>query len=436
MPPTASTTLPRSGFPRRRWLIACLLGFGVLVNYFDRVNLSVSYSGLVDTFHISSVTFGYLSAAYAWTYALCQIPVGIILDRFGIRRVNRVTIALWGLASLGSAVTPGIGGFYAARFLLGVGEAPTFPANAKAVGKWFPPNERSMATAVSDSCAKLASAIGVPIIGIILLRVGWRWSFAITGFVSFFFLLLFWLIYNDPEDDPHVTPEELQALRDSQPVAATSAAQESIGSLARNRKVLGLALGFSAYNYTFALLLTWLPHYLSEALHIDLLHSFLYTGVPWLVATVTDLLIGGLLVDTLLKRGYDGNRVRKTVIVIGMTCGLGIFGAGSAHTATSALIWISLSIGGLAATAPVGWSIASLIAPGNSVGRVGGIVNFVTQLSGMAAAVVTGYLVRDGRSFAAAFAVATAYLLLGILGYTVILGRIEPIGATTSPAAV
>src|SRR6202789_3797325 len=120
--------------PHRRWRIAWLLGLGVLVNYFDRVNLSVSQAALYSSFGISAVTFGYLSGAYNWTYAMCQLPVGVLLDRFGVRRVGRVSKLLWSIASFAAAVTPSVSGFFAARFMLGVGEAPTFPANAKAIG--------------------------------------------------------------------------------------------------------------------------------------------------------------------------------------------------------------------------------------------------------------------------------------------------------------
>ncbi|MBB5061856.1 MFS family permease [Granulicella mallensis] len=160
--------------PRHRWSIACLLGFGVLVNYFDRVNLSVSHAALYATFGISNITFGYLSGAYNWTYAMCQLPVGVLLDRFGVRRVGRISTLLWSIASFGAAVTPSIPGFFAARLLLGVGESPTFPANAKAIGLWFPSKERSFATSIFDASAKLASAIGVPLIGVLLLKFGWR----------------------------------------------------------------------------------------------------------------------------------------------------------------------------------------------------------------------------------------------------------------------
>src|ERR1035441_9588996 len=186
-------------YPRRRWRIAWLLGLGILVNYFDRVNLSVSHAALYTTFGISDITFGYLSGAYNWTYAICQLPVGVVLDRFGVRRVGRVSTFIWSVASFAAAITPNIAGFFGARFLLGVGEAPTFPASAKAVGKWFPEKERSFATAMFDSTAKLALAIGVPVIGVLLLHVGWRWSFGITGAISLIYFFAFSIVYRDPD---------------------------------------------------------------------------------------------------------------------------------------------------------------------------------------------------------------------------------------------
>src|SRR5882672_4971541 len=146
-----------SSLPRRRWGIALLLGFGVLVNYFDRVNLSVSRDALHATFGVSTVMFGYLLSAYNWTYAVLQLPSGLLLDRYGVRRVSIVSTAVWSVASFGAAVSAGIGGMFASRFLLGIGEAPTFPGNAKAIGYWFPEKERSLATAMFDSMAKFAS---------------------------------------------------------------------------------------------------------------------------------------------------------------------------------------------------------------------------------------------------------------------------------------
>jgi ACS family D-galactonate transporter-like MFS transporter len=416
--------------PRRRWGMACLLGFGVLVNYFDRVNLSVSQEALHHTFGISSVTFGYLLSAYSWTYAAFQLPSGLILDRLGVKLVSRLATLLWSVASFAAATATGLTSFLGARLLLGVGEAPTFPANAKAIGYWFPTKERSLATAIFDSAAKFASAIGVPALGLLLLRFGWRWTFAATGFLSLFYFVLFYVFYRDPSEDRSLSEAELDLIRHggAQPEdRARAATGAPLGYLLRRRKVWGLVLGFASYNYTFYLLLTWLPSYLSSAHHIDLLHSALYTSVPWLFATFTDLLMGGWLVDKLVQRGRDASFVRQAVLIGGTMLGLAVLGAAYARTATIALVWISLAIGGLSAAAPVAWSLPSLVAPRASVGTLGGILNFSGQLSAIAAPIITGYVVEASHSFFWAFGAAAAFLMVGIAGYGFLLGRIETI---------
>jgi len=192
-------------------------------------------------------------------------------------------------------------------------------------------------------------------------------------------------------------------------------------------KVYGLALGWGAYNYSFYLLLTWLPTYLSIAHHMDLLHSAFYTAAPWLFATVTDIVVGGWLVDFLIQRGSNANRVRQSVLIVGTGFGLAIFGAVHPHSPTTALLWISLALGGLAAAAPVAWTVPSLIAPRDSVGTLASIANLSGQLAAISAPIITGYIVSATHSFASAFVTAAAILSLGIVGYAFLLGRIEPI---------
>lgn len=418
------------GVPRRRWMIASLLGFGVLVNFFDRVNLSVSQDALHASFGITTVQFGYLLSAYSWTYCLLQLPSGVLLDRFGVRPIGRISTFLWSMASFGAAAASGLKGFVAARFLLGVGEAPTFPGNSQAVGYWFPARERSLATACFDCAAKLGPAIGQPFIGLLLLRFGWRWSFAATGFMSFLYFVLFYWIYRNPSEDKSLTQAERNyiVLGGAQPEGAAKGGRgAALLDLLGQRKVIGLVLGSAAYNYTFYLLLTWVPSYLSKALHVDLLHSVFYASVPWIVGTITGFTVGGLLVNFLIERGWNSSRVRQAVLVGGTSFGLGIFGVVGAHTPGIAILWMSVSLGGLAAASPVCWSIPSLIAPEGSVGRLGGILNFGNQLAAIAAPIATGYIADATHSFAWAFAAAAAFLLLGIAGYVFLLGRIEPI---------
>ncbi len=390
------------------------------------------------------VEFGILSSAYSLTYAAMQIPSGVLLDRLGVRRVGIVSTLLWSVASFGAAISSGITGFFGARLLLGIGEAPTFPANAKAIGYWFTNGERSLATAITDAAAKFSTAIGVPFLGLLLLRFGWRWSFAVTGFISFLYFVVFYFTYFNPREDKGLSREEFEFMQRGgvQPEGAATAAASaspmkgaargaSLRYLLRQPKVYGLGLGWGAYNYSFYLLLTWLPTYLTFSHHADMMHSVMYTSVPWLFATATDLAVGGWLVDALIQRGFDASRVRQTVLIVGTALGLGILGAAHAQSPAAALFWISVSLGGLAAAAPVAWTVPSLIAPRESVGRLGGIVNFCGQVAAITAPILTGFLASRTKSFSSAFIAATGILLLGIGGYVFLLRKIEPIPEPT-----
>jgi MFS family permease len=427
----APTASPHA--PHRRWRIAVLLGIGVLVNFFDRVNVSVAFTSLHAEWGITAVTFGYLASAYNWSYAALQIPVGVMLDRWGVRRIGRVAAFLWSMASIASGLATGVYSFFAARLLLGVGEAPTFPANAKAVGYWFPEGERSFATSLNDAAAKFASAIGVPILGLLVFRLGWRWSFIFTGFVSFAYFLLFRSVYRNPSEDPKLSPAEKQLLIEgkAQPEAVPGHPTRHVHGapllyLLRQPQVIGATIGFAAYNYVFYLVLTWLPTYLSMSLHVDVLHSALETSIPWLVATFTDLAIGGWMVDALVRRGARPWLVRQAVLVGGLAFGMGIYGARFAHTPAVALAWISLCMAGLGAMAPVGWSIPTFIAPRASVGRIGGIMNFATQIAAISAPVITGYFAK-AHNFGGSFALAAVVLAIGIAGYILGLGKLKVI---------
>lgn len=415
------------GVPHRRWMIAFLLAFGVLVNYFDRVNLSVAKQALEKDFGISNIVFGYLLSAYNWTYAALQLPIGVLLDRFGVQAIGRIGAIVWSLACFAGAFAPGVRTFFGSRLLLGIGEAPTFPANAKATGMWFPRQERSLATAIFDSAAKFATAIGTPLIGIVLIHYGWRFSFAMTGVASFVFFLAFYFLYRNPSVDKKLSEKEREYLHQNDALSDKKSKSGGAGLwyLLKKRKVLGLAIGFAAYNYCFYLFLTWLPSYFTGALRLNLQTSVMYTSIPWLFATATDLAVGGWLVDELVRRGFNDSKVRQAILIGGMVLGLGLLGTIFTKTPMVAVFWISISISGLAASAPVAWSAPTLLAPHDSVGKVGGIMNFANQVAAVAAPIVTGYLIGSRDDYSRAFIVAAVAILTGIGGYAFLLGHIE-----------
>lgn len=199
------------------------------------------------------------------------------------------------------------------------------------------------------------------------------------------------------------------------------------------RKVWGVALGFAAYGYVFFLFLTWLPNYLVQELQISMIKSAGYAAIPWLCGTIAELVVGGWLVDWLIRRGGNEVRVRKTVLVSGLLIGMSVVGAVFTRDPVWAIFWISLSLSGLSVAAPVCWTLPALIAPTGAGGTLTGITNFFNNMSGVAAPVITGYIVSGTGSFALAFVGAGIALLIGILSFTVLLGSLDPIPDPHSP---
>jgi sugar phosphate permease len=422
--------------PRRRWGIGALLGVGILINYFDRINLSVAAPQLQHEFGLDAAQMGLLFGAFFWSYALLQIPTGLVLDRYGVTLVGRIGSFLWSAATLLVTIASGFVGIFAARMVLGVAEAPAFPANSKATGYWFPRQERALSTAIFDAAAKFSNVIGVPLVALVSVTFGWRWGFGFTAALSFLYFLAFLLIYRDPDEDAKLSQAErdyIHAGGATPEGESASGAGRMLGYLLANRKVWGLTIGFSAYGYTFYLFLTWLPGYLVQTMHMSILKSAGFSTIPWICATIADLVVGGWLIDHLIAKGLNDSQVRKTVLIGGMLVGLAVFGATQTTDPVWAIVWISLALSGLAAAAPVGWSIPSLIAPKGGTGTIGGIMNFANNMMGVIAPAVTGFVVGETQSFGNAFLIAGLVLAIGILSYVFVLGKIEPIADPSQP---
>ena len=432
-----SIIAPAERVTNLRWGIALILGFGVLINYIDRGALSVASKPLHDDLGIGPEQFGWLSGAFFAVYAIAQLPVGYILDRYGVTLISRIGAFLWSLAAAATALAPNFAAIVGARLFLGVAEAPTFPANAKATGYWFPKSERSFATSLFDAAAKLSNAIGVPFTAFLMVQFGWRGMFWSTAVLSLIFFVLFYVFYRNPSDDKRLTHAEKTYIQEGGAEPETVDGVRPRGAsylyLLRQRKVWGLTLGFSAYGYLFGFLITWLPTYLQSTFGVNILKAGGYVLLIWGVGTVADLIVGGYLVDYFIKRGADPNRVRKTALVAGLVLGFAIVGAAYTKDINVAVFWITIAVAGISFHAPVGWSLPALIAPRNSTGQVGAIMNCLNNVANFFAPVVTGYIVGTTGSFYAALVTAGVILIIGIFSYTVILGHIdktpEPAGA-------
>jgi nitrate/nitrite transporter NarK len=166
---------------------------------------------------------------------------------------------------------------------------------------------------------------------------------------------------------------------------------------------------------------------LQSTFGINILKAGGYVLIIWGVGTLTDLIVGGWLVDYLIQRGYDANRVRKTVLIAGLVLGFAVIGAAYTKDINVAVFWITVSVAGISFHAPVGWSIPALISPANSTGQVGGIMNFLNNVAGFFAPTITGIIVARTGSFNIALITAAVILIVGIFSYVVVLGRIDKV---------
>ncbi|PLT33272.1 MFS transporter [Bacillus sp. V5-8f] len=415
---------------KHRWSIAFLIAVGVIVNYFDRTNMSIAIPMLKEEFDLTPGQMGIFLSAFAWSYALLQIPVGPLLDKIGVKWVTRVATIIWALACLLTAVANGWGLIILSRILLGVGEAPYFPAAAKAISHWFPQNERGKAIASYDAQSKLSNAIGAPLLALIVTEWGWRAGFFATAIISIIYAVIFFIWYREPHEDERLTKEEYQYIIDGGSQSGeeqSGTAMQNIRYLLTKRKVWAVFIGFAAYGYSWFLFLTWLPGYLATEMGMSILKSGWYAAIPWVVGTITEIVFGGWLVDRLVNKGYNSTRVRKTTLVIGMLFGLAIIGAAFTHNPNIAVLWISIALGGLVVTSAVAYSIPTFIAPKGSVGTLTGLLTFGNNSMAIVAPIATGFIVQATGSFMYAFLVAAAFLVVGILSYVFLLTDLEPI---------
>jgi MFS transporter, ACS family, D-galactonate transporter len=284
------TSLMQRRIGHVRWGIAGLLGTGIVINYLDRINISVATKPFEQEFHLSAGEMGIINSSYLWSYVLLQLPVGALLDRFGVKWLVRIGTFVWAVASYMTAIVSGLGLVLLSRILLGAAEAPNFPGAAKATGYWFPTRERGLATSAFDAAAKFSNVIGIPLVALAVTLWGWRAGFYMTGTLSLLYCAFFWIAYHDPSKSKRLTSEERTyiveggAQREGENTGNPLA---NLGFLLRQRKVWALTLGFMAYGYVFYLFLSWIPGYLQTGLHMTVLSSGFYTIIPWVVATIS-----------------------------------------------------------------------------------------------------------------------------------------------------
>ena len=335
-----------------RWWIIGLVFLATLINYIDRLTLSVLGPVITKDLGLSNTEFGGIVVWFLLAYTISQGLSGKLYDRIGTRLGFVCSITLWSLAAMAHAFARGVASLSVCRFFLGLGEAGNWPGAAKAIAEWFPVRQRAFAMAIFNSGAALGSVVAPPLIIFLALQYGWQAAFLVTGSLGFVWLALWLVFYRSPTEHPWLTVAEHKLIRDGQqrdevgakaPPTGKAAAAPKWRELLRHRQVWAIVAARFLTDPVWWLYLTWLPLYLANVRGFSLKEIALFAWVPYLAADAGSLL-GGWFSGFLIARGWSVDRARKAVIVAGAV--LMLAGAGAAFVddplAALALIGIVL----------------------------------------------------------------------------------------------
>lgn len=423
--------------PRRRYMMLSLVLLATIVNYVDRSNLSIAASGVMRDLSLSPVKMGLLFSAFAWTYALANLPGGYIVDRLGSRLSMGLSLLTWSVATFLQGFAPGFASLFGLRMAVGVAEAPSFPANNRIVGTWFPKTERVTATAGFVMGQYLGPALAAPVLFWITLTFSWHAVFYVTGGAGMILAVLALAIYRDPKHDRKLSAAELDhieqggALVDVPKSKRTEWAQ--VRALFKHRQIWALCVGKFAVMSAQYFFLTWFPTYLIKARGLNLSTAGLLTMLPYLAASV-GVVASGLWSDKLLRGGASMSLSRKLPIVTGFVLVATIFLANFTESTAIAIAILTFAYfaQGMSSTS---WAMVSDIAPGHLIGTTGGLINFTGNLSGIVTPVTIGFIVARTGSFVWALGFVGIVALIGAFSYTFLMGPIHRLDLSPKASA-
>ncbi len=406
------------------WSILALLTVGLLISFVDRTSLSSALAdkSFVQEFALTSVERGWLNSAFFWSYGLLQMPMGWLVDRYGVKWPYTVCFLLWCIAAALTGMVTALGALIVMRLIIGAAEAVVIPASYRWLGNNFDESQKGLAVGIFAMGGKFGPAIGAPIAAWIIVNYSWQIMFIATGLVGMIWLAPWLLMVRN--DFP--SKAELA-------VAKRRASSVSLASLLTSPVVWGGMVNNFCYGYFTFYCMTWMPAYLVEQRGLSLEKSGLYTFFSFAgIAIVATL--AGWAADRIIARGHDAVFVRKAFIVAGFIGGSSVLLGVFAQSLEMALFWNvrSLSLLGLVTANNLALCKLTLI-PKQAIGLNTGVQQVATSLAGGVSASLSGWLLHASGSYDLPMMVIFAFLLIGATSTVILLQRKWAPKITESP---
>jgi MFS family permease len=379
--------------------VVLLLAAVMFINYVDRGTLPTAAHLIQADLHLDEGQLGLLFSAFFWTYSLVQIPVGWLAERYGAQRVLAIGLAIWATATIFIGVAQTFPMRLGLRLLLGIGESAGFPCVSKLLAAVVPIKSLGTANGVVAFAYLFGPAVGTFVGGELMAHYGWRAAFIVFGGLS-----LLWLV-------PWLRVElPARAKRRS------DADKPNLRTILKQPSLWGTVLGLFSSNYTFYFMLTWLPFYLVEERGFSTTEMAQLAGVAYVVNAVSAI-AAGWVTDRVIANGTSTNRVYKSVMVLthgGSVLCMLCMALGSRPWALGAIFGYQVLCG---VQAPGVYAIPQILAGPRAAGRWVGIQNSLGNFAGIIAPAATGFIIAGTHRFTAAFLLAAAVSLLGVIGW-------------------
>ena len=396
-----------------RWAILALLAIGAVIAFVSRTNIAsaLTVPAFVEQFGLTDLDRGTVNSAFFWSYAVMQIPMGWVVDRYGVKIPYAICFLIWCLASAATGMMTTLYGLIAMRLVVGAAEGVVVPASYRWIRHHFAEGENGLAVGIYMLGTKLGPALGAPLAVWLIQAYDWRLMFLIAGLAGVIWLAP-WMLFvkNDVPQREGAGPRPKQAT-------------VSMGAILSSPLVWGTIVINFCYNYFTFYCMTWMPAYLVEARHLSLQKMSLYSFFSFLGIAIVAL-AAGWIADIMIKRGGDAVIVRKAFVIAGFAVACTeLFGA-QTDSLDWALLWNVVSLSGLGLATANHLALCRLtLIPKPAVGMVTGVQNVSTSLAGIVAPILSGWLKQVGGGYALPMQVIFAFMILGAVTCIVLLRR-------------
>ncbi|MGI5490013.1 MFS transporter [Microtetraspora malaysiensis] len=395
--------------------VGLLMGVWV-IDYVDRVMMAVALPFIGEDFALTKTEQGWLITAFSLVYMLCQVPGGILADRFGARRQLMVSLLLWSVFTALTGIAWGLASLLVIRALFGVGQGLFPGASFKAIAERTTPAVRATAAGAMLASNQLGAGVAPLIVAPLILALGWRHTFWVTAAAGVAIGALLWKLL----------PKALPAHLNGSDIVHNKGL--GLGTVMRSPSVWKFAALFCATNMLGYGMITWVPSYLLEERGISLINTGVMSAIPGLVMCAT-VFLGGWLFDR-----FFHDRARLYVIPLLLVTAVLLVLMLMADSAVGFTVYQTLAMGvaGLSSMGILGMPVRAL--PPAVIGSGMSVVNVGGQIAGVLAPVLMGFLV-DKFSYNAAFGLLIATTILGALIALIVPQRAEQFSLGTKEIA-